>query len=235
MMMEKEWKKFYLLGAVFVFLSMGVMLLEIFLTAVPDGAPIQQTSLHLLELYNRNWFMGMRYMGLMNIIAATFMIPVFYCLYGAHKNSNHVLAGFALLIAITGYAVFLADNVALPILELSQRFAVAIESERAMLITATEALFAKGASHTPGTFLGFLLVHIGNLLFNLVILRGKVMKRRTGIVGFFAFTFLLIFEILSSFVTALGQEAMIFAMIGGISALVWYVMVGIELLSLRKQ
>lgn len=214
---------------------MFVMLMEIFITALPDGARLQLTSHQLLELYNRNWFMGMRYMGLINIIASTLMIPVFYSLYGAHRNSNKVFAEFALLVALISYAVFLSDNVAFPILELSKKYSIANESEKILLITATEALFSKGASHTPGTFPGFLLGQVGGILFSIVIIQGNIFNKITGIIGIIAFTFLLIFEILSSFISSLYQQAMIFAMIGGISALTWYVFVGVELLKLNNK
>ncbi|MBN2737386.1 MAG: DUF4386 family protein [Spirochaetales bacterium] len=236
--MEKrlmEWKRFNLIGAVCVFSAMFVMLMEIFLTSLPDGARIQLTSQQLLEMYNRNWFMGMRYMGLINIIASTLMIPVYYSLYGVHRDSNKVFAGFALVIAIISYAVFLSDNVSFPILELSKKYSAASESEKLLLVTATESLFAKGASHTPGTFPGFLLGQLGSILFNIVIIKGKQFKKIIGIIGTIAFSFLLIFEILSSFITSHYQQAMIFAMMGGISAITWYVLIGLEFLKLHKK
>jgi hypothetical protein len=232
---ETGWKSFYYLGVLCVFSATAVMLAEIFITALPDGAPIQLTSKQLHEMYNRNWFMGMRYMGLMNMIASTLMIPVFFSLFGAHRNTNGVLAAFALVIALISYTVFLSDNVSFSILLLSKKYAVANEIERTALITATETLFSKGASHTPGTFPGFLLGLIGSILFNIVIIKGKVFKKITGIIGVIAFLFLLIFEVLSSFISSLYMQAMIFAMIGGISVIVWYILVGLELTKHAKK
>lgn len=226
---EMEWKNFYFIGAICVFAATIVMLAEIFLTALPDGARVQLTSQQLLEMYNRNWFMGMRYMGLMNIIATSLMIPVFFSLYGVHRNTHGVLAAFALILALISYAVFLSDNVALPVLHLSQKYAVASEIDRTTILTATETLFSKGASHTPGTFPGFALGLIGSILFSIVITKGKIFKRITGIVGLVAFSFLLLFEIVSSFIGALYDQAMIFAMIGGLSAIIWYLLIGREL------
>lgn len=232
---EAEWKTSYYLGALCVFTATVVMLAEIFITALPDGAPVQLTSEGLLEMYNRNWFMGMRYMGLMNMISSTLLIPVFFSLFGAHRNTNGVLAAFALVIALISYAVFLSDNVSFPILLLSKKYTMANEIERTALITATEALFSKGASHTPGTFPGFLLGQIGSILFCIVIIIGRVFKKRTGIIGLIAFVFLLIFEVISSFMSSLFKQAMIFAMIGGISAIVWFILVGVELTKHAKK
>jgi hypothetical protein len=48
------------------------------------------------------------------------------------------------------------------------------------------------------------------------------------------FGFLLIFEVISTFVPALFDAAMIFAMIGGIASIVWYLMVARRLFQLAK-
>jgi hypothetical protein len=66
---EKEWKTFYFIGAICVYAAMLVMLAEILITALPDGSLVESTAANLLEIYNRNCFIGMRYMGLMNIFA----------------------------------------------------------------------------------------------------------------------------------------------------------------------
>ncbi|MDF1573020.1 MAG: hypothetical protein P1P82_15535 [Bacteroidales bacterium] len=226
---EKHWRMFYLIGAVCAFSAAIAMITEVFLTALPDGARVQLTGEKLLELYNRNWFMGMRYMGFMNIIAFTILIPVNFSLYGVHRKTNGVFALFTLIIALIGYAVFLSDNTSFPILELSKRYAIANESDRLLIVTATETLFAKGASHTPGTFPGFLLGQMGSILFSILIIQGKIFKPVIGFIGIIAFTFLLVFEVISTFIHSLYDQAMIFAMIGGIMAIIWLFLIGIAL------
>ena len=166
-------------------------------------------------------------MGLMNIFATSLMIPVFFALFGLHREKMLVFSGLALIIHIVGYAVFMADNTSFAFLELANKYASAgSESERAILISAGEALFARGASHTPGTFPGFLIGEISSIFFSIIILRGGMLKKAIGIIGIISFSFLLIFEVVSSFISSLFDEAMIFAMVGGILTLVWYVMVG---------
>jgi hypothetical protein len=232
---EKQWQKMYLIGAVSSFTAMLVMIAEIFITALPDGAPVQLTMTKLLEMYNRNWFMGMRYMGLMNIFASTLLIPVFISLYGVHRKTNRLFAPIALIISLIGYIIFMSDNVAFPILELSRKYSLSdSESEKMMILSAVEALFAKGASHTPGTFPGFFIGQIASIFFCIVIISGKIFKKKTGIIGLIAFIFLLIFEIVASFIKSLFNQAMIFAVIGGISAIIWYILVGLELINASK-
>ena len=233
---EKEWQKIYLIGAISTFTAMLVMIAEIFITTLPDGAPVKLTMTNLLDLYNRNWFMGMRYMGLMNIFASTLMIPVFISLYGVHRKTNGLFTFFALITSLISYVIFMSDNVAFPILELSRKYSLSnLDSDKMMILSATEALFAKGASHTPGTFPGFFIGQIASILFCIALVAGNIFKKRTGIIGIIAFTFLLIFEIISSFIKSLYNQAMIFALIGGISAIIWYIFVGIELINVSKK
>lgn len=232
---EQQWKPAYKIAAISAFLALFTMLTEIFLTALPEGARVMHGISELFEMYNRNWFMAMRYMGLINIVATTLMLPVFFALYGLHREKMQVFAAFSLIVSLVGYTIFMADNVSFPFLALAEKYALAVnETERNQLIAAGEALFAKGASHTPGTFPGFFIAQIASIFFSIIILKGGVFKKAVGITGLTAFSFLLIFEVISSFVTSLYNEAMIFAMIGGPLALVWYAMIGMGLLKQSK-
>jgi hypothetical protein len=67
-----------------------------------------------------------------------------------------------------------------------------------------------------------------------VMLRGGVFSRAVAYTGMVAFGFLLVFEILSDFVPALFEAAMVFAMIGGFASMVWYIMVARRLFQLAK-
>jgi hypothetical protein len=227
---ESHWKLLYKIGAFSVFVAVLVMLIEIFLTALPDGARVELSIEQLYDMYNRNWFMAMRYMGLMNIIASTLMLPVFFSLYGLYRHNLKVFVSFTLILSLAGYLIFMADNTAFAFLELAEKYFKEIsDTNKTILLAAGEALFARGASHTPGTFPGFLIGEIGGILFSIIILIGKVLKKSTGIIGLIGCSFLLIFEAISSFIGTLFNEAFIFAMIGGIMSLVWYVLIGLGL------
>jgi hypothetical protein len=228
---QNHWKLFYKIGAISVFLALLVMVTEIFLTLLPDGARGVLTVEQLFDMYHRNWFMAMRYMGLMNIIATTLMLPVFFSLYGLYRHNLKVFAAFSLILSFIGYGIFMADNTSFACLELAEKYFKEIsDANKTIFLAAGEALIARGASHTPGTFPGFLLCEIAGIFFSIIILKGRVLKKSTGIIGLIGCSFLLIFEVISSFVGTLFYESMIFAMIGGITTLVWYVLLGLGLL-----
>jgi hypothetical protein len=231
---RKNWKTLYRIGAVCAFLVLLVMVTEMFLTALPDGARTPLTITGWFDLFNRNWFMGMRNLGLINIIATTLMIPVFFSIFGLHRKENSAFAGLSLIIFIAGYAIFMADNTSFPMLELSRKYAIADLESKRILLAAGESLLAKGSSHTPGTFPGFFLAEAAGILFCIIMLQGKVFSKATGIVGIIAFGFMFLFEVSSSFIHALYDISIVFAMMGGILTFVWYVMIGLRLLKVSR-
>ncbi|GAB6273775.1 MAG: hypothetical protein STSR0004_06380 [Peptococcaceae bacterium] len=232
---NSNWKKLYRLGAVCTFLVVFVMVAELFLTALPDGARALLTITAWFDLFNRNWFMGMRNLGLINIIATTLMVPVFFSIFGLHRKENSAFAGLSFIIFIAGYAIFMADNASFPMLELSRKYAIADLESKKILLAAGESLLAKGSSHTPGTFPGFFLAEIAGIFFSIVMLHGRVFSKITGVVGIIAFGFLFLFEVSSSFIHALYDTSMILAIIGGIFSYAWYIMIGLRLLKVSKK
>ncbi len=235
---ESRWKALYRTGAACAVFIIVIMVIEMLLTALPNGSRATANTSTIngwFDLFERNWFIAMRNLGLINIIASTLMIPVFLSLFGLHRGENDAFAGLSLILFLASYAIFTSDNTAFPMLALSEKYAAAdSESQRVMILTAGEALIARGRSHTPGTFPGFFLSELANIFICIVIFNGKVLKKVTGLVGIITFGFLLVFEVISSFISTMFGIAMIFALIGGISAIVWYIMLAIGLLRVSK-
>ena len=65
-------------------------------------------------------------------------------------------------------------------------------------------------------------------------LNGKVFSNTTAVLGIIGFSFLFVFEVCSSFIQTFYDTAMIFAMIGGISTIIWYIIVGLKLFKAQK-
>lgn len=104
------------------------MVTEILLSVLPYGSRATADTSTIngwFDLFQRNWFMAMRNLGFINIIATTLMIPPFLSLCGLHRKENGAFAGLSLILFITGYDIFIADNSAFPMLALSKKYAVA--------------------------------------------------------------------------------------------------------------
>lgn len=221
-----KWKSMYRLGALCGVLVLILSISEMLLTALPAGSRVASDfsdGAAWLVFFENNTFMALRNLGLINILASTLMIPVFFSLFGLYIKENVVFAGFSLVLFLVSYAVFMADNTALAMLSLSNKWQQSPDtSQRLMLESAAEAMIARGRSHTAGTFPGFLLSEISSMCMSLVILQGGFFKKVVGLLGLVAFSCMLVFEVVLSFISGLAPLAMYFAMAGGVLALIWY-------------
>jgi hypothetical protein len=219
----------YKIGGTAALMVVLVMLAEIFITFLPDGGATRLGTVTVLDwfaLFQNNPLMALRNLGLINMIAVSLSIPTTLALYVAHRKVDKTYATLAVTLSLIGMTVYLANNTAFPMLTLSRKYAAATtDAQRSLLAAAGEAMLAQAEGHTPGTFVGFLYTEISSLMISIVILRGRIFGKPAAYAGILGAGSLLIFEILSSFVPALFDVAMIFVMIGGLSSIVWYALV----------
>jgi hypothetical protein len=231
---DSNWKCIYKIGALSALSAVLVGLIEILITFLPGGNTSQETVLDWFMLFQDNWFMGLRNLGLLNIVLNALAIPTYYALYAAHRKSVYQpYAALATIISLIGIGVFFATNRAFAMLDLSHQYAAAAtDAQRAILEAAGQSLLSVGASHTPGTFLGFALAEVAGIMISVVMLRSKIFSRATAYAGILGFSVLLAFEFISSFVTGLTGVTMVFAMVGGLASMAWYVLIARRLLQL---
>jgi hypothetical protein len=226
---DSHWKSLYKIGGAAALIVVLVALIEIIITFFPGGGRTEPSSVTVIDwftLFQNNWFLGLRNLGLLNIIMTILGIPVFFALFGAHRRVNITYAALAMVISFIGVAVFLSTNRAFSMLDISSQYAAATsDAQRAMLAAAGQAMLSVGQSHTPGTFLGFFLSSIAGIIISVVMLRGKVFSKVAAYVGIVAFVSFIIFEVCSSFVPALFGVAMLFAISGGLLSMVWYILI----------
>jgi hypothetical protein len=234
---DRMWKSFYVVGGVAALMVMAVALVEILITFLPGGGrtgPDTMTVVDWFTFLQNHWFLGLRNLGLLNIVMTTLGLPIFLALYGAHRRSQPY-AALALIVSLLGVAVFYATNRAFAMLDLSHQYAVATtDSQRVVIAAAGQAMLAVGQSHTPGTFLGFFFSEMAGIIMALVMLQSEVFSKITAFAGLLGSGLLLIFEICSSFVPAAFEVALIFAMGGGLLTMLWYVLIARGLFQLGR-
>ncbi len=224
------------LGGAAALLIVATALAEIAITFLPGGYTTAETVVEWFALLRDHSFLGLRNLGLLNIVMNALGIPMIYALYVVHRDKNKPFAALALLISLIGTAVFYATNRAFPMLDLSMRyFAAASEAQRALIEAAGQAMLSVGQSHTPGTFLAFFLAETGGILMGVVALQGKIFGRATALAGILGYGFLLIFEICASFIPSMHEMSLIFAMIGGFSNIAWYILAARRFFQLEQE
>ncbi len=231
-----QWNSIYRIGGMAAIGAVVVGVSEIAITFLPGGNVPRETVLEWFRLFQENWFMGLRNLGLLNIMLDTLAILIFFALYAAHRQSeDQPYAALAAIIALLGIGVFYATNRAFAMLDLSRQYAAATtESQRAVIEAAGQAMLSVGKSHTPGTFLGFFLVETAGVLMSIVMLRSTVFSQATAYAGLLGFGMLLLFEFFSSFVAGVNGVTMILAMIGGLSSMAWYILIARRLFQLGE-
>lgn len=230
---ESERKRIYKIGGIAALLTVAVAFVEMLLTFLPGGNPVHETVIDWFTQLQDNWFMGLRNLGLLNIVMFTFGIPMYFALYTAHLKVNKAFAAFSMIVSFIGVTVFFSTNRAFSLLELSGLYAHATsDAQRAMFAAAGQAMLSVGRSHSPGTFIAFFLGELAGILMSVVMLRGRVFSKTTALVGIAGFSLLMIFEVCTSFVPTISGVAMIFAMGGGLLNIAWLVLLGRRLLQL---
>lgn len=219
--------------------AIGVVLfgvLEIVITFLPGGNSLQVTVQDWFALYQRNPFLGLRNLGLMNIFLNLLAVPFYLAGWTAlHGKKSEVTALLSFLMTMLAVSVFLSTNRAFPMLALSKQYASASSpADLAALEAAAKSLMAVGESHTPGTFPAFFLAESAGILLSLTMLRETVFPRAAGWAGLFGFSALLLFEVLSSFFNVDIYLGMGLAVIGGLFSMAWNLLSARTLLILSQ-
>lgn len=231
-----RWQTLCTLGGVAALLTVLTALSEIGITFLPGGYASANNVREWFALLQNNPFLGLRNLGLLNIVMTALGIPMTFALYWTHRKTNPQSAALALILSFVGVTVFYATNRAFPMLALSAQYsAAASEAERAALEAAGQAMLSVGQSHTPGTFPAFFFSETAGILMAVVLLRGRRFYPFAAWAGIAGYGLLMVFEILSSFVPAWHDPILILAMIGGLANIAWYILVALGLLRLGRQ
>lgn len=233
-----SWKTVYRCGFICSLLFMAGIVLDIIVGNVTGGdvSALPRTAVDRYAEFRENPILGLYHLDLLNLLNQIILLPVFFALFAAHRRVNLPGAGLALVIFITGSAVFICNNTALSMLDLSRKFSLAeSDSESLMLAAAGESLLARGAHGSLGAFTGFLLPTIGNLIMALVMFSGRIFSRTTAWLGISGTILMLLYMILVTFIPSSQRFAMVIAMPGGLLTLAWMMSYTIRLNKLTAE
>ncbi len=143
-------KGFYKVGGTTVLITVGVTLAEIVIGFRPGVARVSQRTVNVIDwftLFQTHWFLGLRNLGLWNIIGAALLAPTFLAIYFALRRDNEPFAAFGTILFFLGVAVYTASNRAFPMLSLSSQYVSATtDAQRSLLVAARQAMLAEGQS-----------------------------------------------------------------------------------------
>ncbi|MCG3141722.1 MAG: hypothetical protein HDKAJFGB_03038 [Anaerolineae bacterium] len=231
---ESQWKSVYIFGGVAAILSLVAVVADIVIGSSTGGnlSQLPQTAVERFSQFQQNAWLGLYNLDLLNAVNQLISIPVYFALYAALRKTNKPYAMFGLIIFLLGTTIFVANNTALPMLELSNKYAAAEEPQKAMLAAAGEAMLARGEHGSLGSFFSFLLPTLAALMMSLVMVQGNIFSKANAYIGIVGNALMLIYVILVTFAPAVKDMAMAFAMPGGLLLLVWMILFTIRLFTL---
>ena len=231
---ESQWKSIYVIGGTATILSLAAVTLDIFIGSAMgvNLSELPQTAMERFAQFQQNVWLGLYNLDLLNTVNQLISVPVYFALYAALRKSNKPYALLALIIFLLGTAIFVSNNTALPMLELSRKYALADESQKNLLAAAGEAMLVRGEHGSLGVFFSFLLPTLSALIFSFVMLQGKVFSKANAYVGILGNALMLVYVVLVTFAPTVKNMAVAFAMPGGLLLLAWMVMFTIRLFRL---
>ena len=155
---EAQWKSVYFLGGIAAIIALIGIVIDVFFGSVSGGnlSALPQTAVERFAQFQINPLLGLYNLDLLNIINQIIFIPVYFALFAAHRKTNIAFAQLALIIFLVGTAIFVTTNTALPMLDLSRKYAAAAsESQKTLLAAAGEAMLAQGRPWQPGSVYRF--------------------------------------------------------------------------------
>ncbi len=235
---ENQWRQIFRVGAVATLLvlvgiiadlaigtALGGNLTELPATAIDRFAEFQQDPLR--ALYN---------LDLLNVVNQLLLVPGFFALYAAHRNSpGHGLASLGFVLFLLGTVVFVTNNVALSMFELSVKFfAATTESQKILYAAAGEAHLARGAHGSTAAFLGFVLPNLGGMVMSLAMLRGAVFSRSNAYLGLSGSVLIVVYITGVTFIAPVKAMATLVAAPGGLLLTAWMIVFVIRLFRLAR-
>lgn len=232
---EAGWRRFHrfaasaALGIVVVALGdIALMLVE-----TSPAAPGTLGAAAWFDLFRHHRLLALRNLGVLNILNTLLEIPLFLALWHLHRRHDPAWSLLAVILLAVGASVYISGNTVLAMQALSDQFAAAAsEARREALVAAGQALLALGEDLTPGTFMGFFLTELAGLVMAVVLLRGRRFGVATGVVGIVGFAALLVFNVAAAFVPVAYGAVLGLGGLGGVTMIVWYVLVAKRLASL---
>ena len=230
---ESGWKGLYKLGGITALIVAVGPLAEVLIGFLPGVARLTQRTVTVIDwftLFQTHWFLGLRNLGLLNIIGAALLAPTFLAIYSALRRDSEAYGALGTILFFVGTAVYIASNRAFAMLSLSGQYASATtDAQRSLYIAAGQAMLAEGQTRA-----GIPLIEFASLVISVVMLRGKAFSKATAYAGILGNALLMVFEAILAFLPASLNVGLIIVGGGGLAITIWYLLVGRRLLQLGR-
>ncbi len=224
-----DWGNLVKFGGV---LALSAVLLEIaavFICICAKVPALNSVSDYFILLQN-NSFIGVVYLGLLDVFAILFYCPMFLALYFIIRETNRSLAIIGTVFTLLGIAVYLSTVPVFAITILSHQYQMATtDILRSQILAGGQAVLAIGSPGT-GSYLAFLLLGIGGLLISIIMLSNRFFRKMTALVGIIANAITLAYSLS---LVLFPSISLFVVWLSGLLYLFWMTLTGIKLLQYK--
>ena len=232
---NENWQGVYITGGIATMIALIGIVLDVIVGSTTGGnlSALPQTAVDRFAQFQASPLLGLYNLDLLNIVNQLFLIPAYVALYAAHRKTSHAFSLLALIIFLVGTTVFVTTNTALPMLELSNKYAMATtESQKTLLAAAGEAMLVRGSHGSLGVFIGFLLPNIAGLIMSFAMFSGTIFSKVASLMGIVGSILILFYIVLVTFAPTVKDMATAVSMPGGLLLMAWMVMFTIKFFKL---
>jgi hypothetical protein len=231
-------KYIYLLGAFFTVLVLIGVVLDIIVGTVTGGnlTALPQTAVERFIQLHSNCLLGLYNLDFLNVINQLLMIPVYFTLYLVLRDKSKFTSLFAFVIFIVGTILFVSNNTALTMLDLSIKyFSASSDQTKILFASAGEAMLTKGSHGSYSALIGFLLPNIAGIILSVVMLKNSIFSKITGYLGLFGSVLISIYLLMVTVLPSVKSMATAFAAIPGLMLMAWMTLFMLKLFKLTRK
>lgn len=222
---ETVWKPLYKVGAVAALVVIAIIVIQ---APIFIFYPQPTTVVGHFAQFQSNTLLGLLDLDLLLILGETCSVLILLALYAALRRASPSLMTIALTLGLGGIALFFAVNPTFSMLYLSDQYTAATtEAQRAILLTAGEALWANYNGTAFGLF--FVLGGIAYMLIAAVMLRSGVFSKTTAAVGM-----LIGVTMLMPPLPSLGMIGLVLSYIVIVPSAIWNILIAQRLFRLAQ-
>jgi hypothetical protein len=227
---DSRWRGFYLVAGITALLVILLIPAEVIISLLPgveDVTAHTVTPTDWFTLLQNHPFLGLRNLGLLNIVGAFFLVPTMLAIYSLLRRNHPAFAALAAILFFVGVAVYFAGNRGFAVLSLSRQYgSAATDAERSLLAAAGQAMVAEGQSRS-----GLPLIEFACGLMSAIMLGGTVFSKTTAVAGILGNLLMMVVEF--AFTPSHGV-GLVVAAAGGLAMMSWYLLVGGRLIQLSR-
>ena len=226
-----DWNRLIKVGGYTLWIQLGCLLFSLITLTMMGAEPTRAED--AFSMLQADRLSGLLRLDLGTLVMIALFPFVAVAIYGAFRKSRPAYALLTLILVLTGTLLALANHSAFSIVRLSDMHAAASSAtEQAQLLAAGEAILAGNMWHTSAGFLAGLFMQGGFAFISLIMLQSNTFSKVSAYSGFLANGLDFIHVPLMLFAPTLGS---IVLAIGGIFYLIWFPMLGRDLVRLSRE